>query len=205
MEKTILILANSVKHGKHCIAGKDLETRKWIRPVATAQGNELKFKQIQYSRNNSYSESKPLDVVRITFLQECPLQHQPENMLISNDTWENTDPYQFKMIPDDFLDFPETIWGKGKSIQNEDIEKKRIKIDQSLFLVKVSNLKLYNNSYHKRRASFKFNNNDYDLPVTDPNFDNLNQNNISPKQKILCISLGENYEGSHYKLIAGIF
>ncbi len=205
MKQTIVIFANSVKHGEHCIAGKDLETRKWIRPVSTVQGNELKFKQIQYYRDNSYNESKPLDVVKISFLQECPLQHQPENMLISNDIWKNIDPYQFKMIPDDFLDHPETIWGEGRSIQHENIKTEKIKIDQSLFLIKVSNLKLYKNNYQKRRASFKYNNHDYDLPVTDPNFDNLLQGNISSRQKILCISLGENYEGNHYKLIAGIF
>ena len=42
----------------------------------------------------------------ITFLQKYPLLHQPENILISNNTWENINPYQFKFIPEDFLDHP---------------------------------------------------------------------------------------------------
>ena len=40
MRKVIVVFANSVKHGKHCVAGKDVQSKKWIRPVSNAEGAE---------------------------------------------------------------------------------------------------------------------------------------------------------------------
>jgi len=33
VHKNIVILANSRRHGAHCIAGKDLNTKEWVRPI----------------------------------------------------------------------------------------------------------------------------------------------------------------------------
>jgi hypothetical protein len=79
-----------------------------------------------------------------------------------------------------------------------------VSIQQSLYLLKVDNLNLYKNNENKRRASFLYKNLYYDLPVTDPNFDNI-QNNDTNLQGILCVSLGENFNGYCYKIVANIF
>ena len=45
MKKTIVILAKSIKHQHFCIAGKDLETRQWIRPVSNKDGGIITREQ----------------------------------------------------------------------------------------------------------------------------------------------------------------
>ena len=37
----IVILAKSVKHGNHCVAGKCVRSKRWYRPVSTIDGEEL--------------------------------------------------------------------------------------------------------------------------------------------------------------------
>lgn len=44
---------------------------------------------------------------------------------------------------------------------------------------------------------------DYRLPCTDPKFDSLLKEKDSSVQA-LCISLGENFNGYHYKIVAPI-
>ncbi|MDE1239946.1 dual OB domain-containing protein [Vibrio aestuarianus] len=38
MTRTVVVLADSYKHGEHCIAGKCVQTGQWIRPVSTPKG-----------------------------------------------------------------------------------------------------------------------------------------------------------------------
>ena len=49
MIETIVIFANSVKHGQHCVAGKTVNGGKWIRPVADINGKELDHEQAKFS------------------------------------------------------------------------------------------------------------------------------------------------------------
>jgi hypothetical protein len=41
----IIVLANSVKHNQHCVAGKLLDNSQWVRPVSNPQGGELSDEQ----------------------------------------------------------------------------------------------------------------------------------------------------------------
>ena len=43
----MVVFANSVKHGKHCVAGKLIDSNEWIRPEANDLGAELNNKQIK--------------------------------------------------------------------------------------------------------------------------------------------------------------
>lgn len=207
MKKVVVVFANSVKHGKHCVAGKDIQTKSWIRLVADASGAELNNEQCICVNPYGKYMVKPLQKVEIEVTQHCPLPNQPENYLVGNAEWIQ----QYKIEAHEvvqYLDTPETLWGIGNSVVFSDIENSTIQILQSLYLVKVDNLNLYKNTYNKRRAFFSYSGNNYDLPVTDPNFDNLFQN--SQHQSIVCVSLGEKFnpEGSEeyscYKIVATI-
>ena len=135
-------------------------------------------------------------------LDRAPLPNQPENYLISNELWTQNYAIQEKEIYD-YLDHPDSLWGNGDRVSFEIINKK-LNIKQSLYLVKVEKLKLFFTGENKRRAEFYFNGINYNLAVTDPKFDHL----INDHEKIndvLCISLGSNWEGNCYKLVAGIF
>jgi hypothetical protein len=48
MSRTLVILANSVKHHLHCVAGKDINTKEWVRPVGNDDGEALSDEQSSY-------------------------------------------------------------------------------------------------------------------------------------------------------------
>lgn len=207
MRKLIVVFANSVKHGKHCVAGKEVQTKKWIRPVSNVDGAELDDHQCKYGNPYGKFKVKPLQKIEIDVAQHSPLIHQPENYLIGNGEWSQ----KYKIEPFEvmeYLDFPDALWGTENRIIFSSIESREIQIAQSLYLVKVDDLRIYRNIEYKRRASFVYNGNSYDLPVTDPNFDA--HIDYPQHQNVLCVSLGEKYdpnEGENYscyKIVAAI-
>ena len=212
MNNTIVILANSVKNRAHCVAGKCIRTRQWIRPVGDANGCALSDSQIQVTNpkfRGSYSV-KPLQKINMRFLGETPLINQPENRVIDN-TWTWTQSYNIHPSQLSFyLDNPEDLWGTGDSLPYSQIQNGQIIISNSLYLVKVNNLNLYyDESYgrKRRKATFFYKGFEYTLSVTDPNFDKIINSSEYYSESILCISLGEPWEQNNccYKLIATIF
>jgi hypothetical protein len=69
----IVVLANSVKHGQHCVAGKCMETGKWIRPVSNTRGGELNHEQAKYQNKYGVYSVKPLQRILMGFLHPVPL------------------------------------------------------------------------------------------------------------------------------------
>lgn len=204
MIKTVVILANSVKHGKHCVAGKCIKTKQWIRPVGNNIGKELTDEEASYVNKYGKYIVKPKQKIEMNFIQQVPLVNQPENYLIDNNIkWEQ----KFKIEDfelEQYLDYPLTLWGTSSNVPYNEVINNEIVIEQSLYLVKVDNLQLYVNSSNKRRAKFNYNNIQYDLPVTDPQFDKIILNN-QELSGILCLSLGECFNNNCYKIVATIF
>jgi hypothetical protein len=87
----------------------------------------------------------------------------------------------------------------------------------SLLLINVSKLTVsiavegaaFNNAKRKVRGSFVFNNVPYMLSITDPiverKYLKLADGEYVTGPAILCISLGDTWQGYAYKLIAGVF
>lgn len=197
----LVILAKSIKHQAYCVAGKCLASGQWVRPVSSATGGAITSQQSQVTNPYGTYPLKVLQNVEIDFSSHCPLINQPENYLISNKVWLQ----RFTTLPTNlghYLDSPISLWGQSDRVPYMLIRLGMVPVPQSLYLVKVTNLKLYINTFHKRRASFTYNSVNYDLAVTDPNFSSLIIGNL---QNILCISLGENHQGSCFKLVASIF
>lgn len=107
------------------------------------------------------------------------------------------------MLFNQYLDNPQSLWGDKNFISYNLISSGNIVIHQSLYLVQTKNLNLYTLE-QKRRAKFSYNNISYDFPVTDPNFDKIMTEGKNTSG-ILCISLGENFNGYCYKIVATIF
>lgn len=201
MIKTIIIFANSVKHKQHCVAGKDVITKQWIRPVGDVNGCELTDSQTMYQNPHGKYLAKPLQKMNINFIQHAPLLNQPENYVISNDLWTQN----YKIERDDtenFLDNPNDLWIDGVSKEDRVnfalIQSGNIPILQSLYLIKI-----YNPTIDKqtRRAIFDYNGLTYNLAITDPKIMHFNDNQ---KFYYFVISLGENFNGFCYKLVAAI-
>lgn len=204
MNNIIVVFANSVKHGKHCVAGKDIVTKKWYRPVSSEDGAELSGEQIRYANKFGKYSVKPLQKIEMSFLRHVPLMHQPENYLISNNEWQQKYSINIQEVAQ-YLDNPVDLWGCGNSICAESILNSEIKIYNSLYLVQVKSSNLYITEENKRRISFTYNNIEYDLPVTDPNFDKIERCE-QVYHNVLCVSLGERFTRTnrHYKIVASI-
>lgn len=202
IQAEVVILANSIKHKQHCVAGKCLRSGRWIRPVSNPQGAELSH--VQAKSQNPYGTYgvKPLQKIQMGFLQHVPLAHQPENYLIDGNLWQQNFSIGLAALPT-YLDHPVDIWGLGNKVAHNLITSGLFKVTQSLYLVKVDRLRLYMNN-DRRRVSFIYNGIDYDLPVTDPKFDEILRESRAVNQ-ILCISLGEALQGYCYKIVATIF
>lgn len=210
IKKTIVVLAKSIKHGKYCVAGKDINSNEWIRPVSNINGAELSEQQCKCTNDQWKGQGKSpyhsnvLKKIEIEFLQHAPLLNQPENYVVSDMVWQHK--YNIKVHEiQSYLDNPETLWGDDSRISFTLIENNTVSIQQSLYLVKVDDLILYKNEDDKRRASFCYKEKNYDLSVTDPNFDKTLEENSQNLEGILCISLGENFNGYCYKIVATIF
>ena len=203
IDMEIVILANSVKHHQHCVAGKCTSSRQWVRPVSNANGAELSHEQAQCQNPHGTFNVKPLQKVIMNFSAHAPLAHQPENYVIDGVTWRQN----YKINENElnlYLDQPDDIWGNSDRVDHALILSGQIPIGQSLYLIAVDNLNLYKNRYDRRRASFSYRGTNYDFAVTDPNFDRITQSSEEIKG-IICVSLGEEYQGSCFKLVATVF
>lgn len=210
MIKEIVVFANSVKHKSSCIAGKYINSQKWVRPVYDNDGAEIPVNQtkILNQKTNKIWDLKVLQKIKIDISHSAPLKHQPENWVINKNQW--TDHYKISLDDiSNYLDYPESLWGNGNCVSYHDINENKITIDSSLYLIKVENIKLYiveKEGKKKGRASFIYNEIKYDLAVTGREFFPIigNNNEFLLEKAILCISLGEVYRDYCYKLVASI-
>ena len=211
MVKTIVIFANSVKHHQHCVAGKDVVTKKWIRPVGDENGCELTHEQTKSINPYGTFSTKILQKVKITFVKHAPLINQPENYIISDKIWEQNYTLDPKEIIN-YIDNPTNLWidntCNNDRINYHLIENGTINIEQSLYLIQVKKIHIYwkdRSNFEQnpqRKGIFEYNQVTYDLPLTDPNFSEFEEQDL--ENKFLCISLGEEFNGYCYKLIASI-
>lgn len=203
MRKTIVVLASSVKHHGRCIAGKDIATGAWIRPVGDAGGRELTLEQAKYTNPYGRYDIKNLIKIEIDFTEAVPLNYQPENYLFSQEPFQQRYSINKNELVN-FLDSPDNLWGDADNVDPLLIAMNSVVISQSLYLVRVNSLNLYLDDNNKRRASFTYNNISYDLAVTCRNFDSyLNGDQVS--EGIICVSLGELFRNKHWKIVAAIY
>ena len=219
MGRTLVILANSVKHHSHCVVGKDINTKEWIRPVSSDTGEALSDEQSSYLNKEKNWRVKPLDKITMEFSKHVPLAQQPENYLISKEKWVSS----FKIERNElaqYIDSPKNIWldtsTNTNRVTSSLVASKEIVIKQSLYLIKIGVLNLQVSTEmvdgvekYKLRGSFMYNDIKYaDLTITDPKI--WSEYKEKPlgvyelKDVYLCLSLGEEFHGFYYKIIAAV-
>jgi hypothetical protein len=219
-EVEILCLANSIKHEQRCLAGVRLDTGGWIRPVSSWEGGAL-FEDQYTTKCGTIVE--PLDSVRVYFEEYAPLYHQPENWILTDDeSWE--------LVSSDLdtrqqLALNTALQREGKIFSTE--RNSRSKVDlkdslstRSLTLIRPQDPQFYIKSSEtgsdQPRVEFHFDGGRYDFPITDPVWRQRVQKDdietlpsvdeLDNDQDVLfTISLGEEYEGRCYKIVAAIF
>jgi len=205
----IICLANSYKHDGRCIAGIDMNTGEWVRPIPKRKTAIYNERFIDGIIDN---EPRLLDVLNIPIGSQAPDEGcQPENRYLENGCWkrqrrlsvhdvsqyvENTENLlhnkENKVDPDIFIQMPRQQW-------------------KSLQLIRVANPDFGLNPWQKKRCIFRYSGVRYELKVTDPVIINKinNKENIS-KNCLLIISMATSFKTPAYekpycwKMVAGV-
>jgi len=206
--RTLIVLAKSNKHGGYCIAGKDFKTGKWVRPVKDTPftGDEL------CNLSNRTDPIKTLDIVQMTFIEENPEVHQPENELVDiNVKWRYLGEFQVESLDtlkdgyqNDLLHLVKNSFIRKNYVMN-------LNLQNSLQLIKITNSNdariIYQEGYfknkYKPRLLFEYEGNSYNLPITDSTIPNLKQRK-DPKiieNAYITIGIGEEFNYKHYILV----
>ena len=216
--KTFICLANSRKLAGRCVAGKEIGDQGiggWVRPVSGNSTGELSDSDRRYSGGR---DPALLDVIRIEMVEHRPHGFQMENHLIDDTRWwtrvraASADELRQAL---DVVHGP--LWDNSSSSYNglhDRVEESRAEqLACSLKLVEVNDLTIevliegaeFGNPRRKVRGDFSLNGIEYRLAITDPKIESqYAQGNHQIGNAILCVSLGEPYEGYAYKLIAGV-
>jgi hypothetical protein len=216
--KSLVCFANSRKTGGRCVAGKEWRAGRpgaWIRPISHRSTHELSIKECCFKDGRVPAL---LDIVDIEFDCHQPAPHQKENYRIDPGYyWQKQGKLSWTDLHK-WTDSPATLWTIGESSYSGC--NNRIALDDadgsSLYLIAIDTVKLtvgkkapeYPDSKRAVRCSFRHKNIYYLMDVTDPE---IERNYLSKpdgayeiNNPVLCVSLGDEYQGYYYKLVAGI-
>lgn len=219
-ERELICLANSIKHGGRCIAGKATDqvgTQDWIRPVSARQGRGLERREYRYGRFGG--EIRVGDIARVSLANPAPLPHQPENHLIDgNGRWERIGFVTWTMLLASEDQHAPSFWrdhgSSGGGCADRVPELVAVSMKSSLQLVLVPRLDLlaqvncYAMNGRVVRARFEYAGSEYILKVTDPlvcDFINRLKPGVYPWQMaLICVSVTEPLDGFVYRVVASI-
>jgi len=217
--KTIVCLANSIKHGGRCVAGIEVSGDRsagWVRPVSARDGHAVSLSEM---RLQDGVVPAALDVIRLAVVGPSPTDLQPENWLLDNaHAWEKVDEWPWDALADLVTELP-SLWGtgnsSGKGENDRVLEESADFLGQSIALVWVDQLTLrvLDGGFHevKRevRARFQFAGQNYDLKVSDPTYKSAYLQEADGTYVVegcyLTVSLAEPFSDGHcYKVVAAI-
>lgn len=212
----MLCLANSYKHGGRCLAGIELQEDAsggltpiyntddspiWIRPISHTSAGEVP--------NSDAIGISVMSVICIVNAQSAGLHAHSEDVYYSKleKTSKRFHPTESHLEP--CIDnYHINIFGnRGKAVKPEDFQKS----NYSLMLIRAEGAEIYLDTRFEKprqRLKFRFNRSYYDFPITDPEY--LHRLTKDPSLYrihhllYLVLSLGVEYEGWHFKLVATI-
>lgn len=210
-EKLIVCLAHSYKHDGRCVAGKEIASGEWIRPVSERASGELREEERRCSDGGM---PELLDVIRIRLEEPAPHGYQKENWLVDPEFyWVRMRKLHAATLMR-FEDPPRPLWSSGEAVphgRNDRVaEEAANAFDFSLQLIRPTSVILRSEAEGGRtrvRAEFAWAGEEYFLPVTDPAVCLSLKRRTSRKMEHawLTVSLGEPYtDGFCYKLVAAV-
>lgn len=220
--KKIVCLANSRKPPSgRCIAGRELISERfgtWIRPVSTRETREISEEERRYEDG---TDPKVLDIIKIEMMQSVPQGHQKENHLIDhNYYWVKKGSISWDDLQRAVENLAGPLWINGYSTSygfNDRIPENLLsQVDRSLYLVRPNTMSLmiaaegdtFGSPRRRVRAQFDLHGHSYNIVVTDPWIEKKYLANPDGETKlkdvVLCVSLGEIFNGYSYKLAASV-
>ncbi len=220
--KTFICLANSRKTSGRCIAGKEVlhdGFGDWIRPVSARITGELSEEERRFEKGG---DPCILDVVEVVMVEHRPHGYQVENHLIDDKHyWRLERRAGWVDVLGCLDEVVVHLWTNNSSsyygTHDRVSEAEAAGIQSSLKLIKVDDLAVkvavegaeFGNGKRKVRACFSLNGEFYRLAITDPIVERqyLARENgtYDVGEAVLCVSLGELYDGYAYKLVAAVF
>lgn len=211
MIKEIIIMTKSAKRGNYCIAGIDVKSGEWIRPVSDDVETEGAVLQEDAIYEDG-TEVEILDVVRIEFIKHIPNEAQNENYLYNSEKyWKKTGKMSLQELIDKYqLDNPSFIFKNSENALYD-----RELTGHSLFFVKIQNPYIFVNTFPERKSitiNFTYNNNEYryinigDLNLKNPYRNCKKGNYYLGQERLAVFSLaGKHTDGKYYKMLAQLF
>jgi hypothetical protein len=221
MKRRFICLANSKKYQKRCVAGIELTDSaragyrydivrlpdgnpRWIRPVSTDVHGEIPALLVNHI--------SLFDIVAVNVTRPFPQGYQSENVLFDDqDQLAVVDRIEKHKALVEKLLTPDQPWLFGnpdRALSCEAVNR----LDHSLLFIKPANVRVYEtppaSGHPQIRAEFVYQAVRYDLPVTDIGFSSRFYQDphllAGAGHIYFTISLGNEYEGRFYKLVAGI-
>lgn len=219
---TIICLANSRKIAGRCVAGKEIgggKVGRWVRPISGRPTGELSEEDRRFENGR---DPKLLDIVRIPMIEPRAHGFQTENHLIDDGYyWAKEGEATWAEVQAALDPTHGPLWDNSSSSYNGKCDRvaegTANQFGSSLRLIEVTDLKIFvavegaefGNGKRRVRGRFTFNGGHHRLSVTDPVVERQYlagaDGEFNVGHAILCISLGEPYQGYTYKLIAGVF
>ena len=215
MKKLFICLANSKKYGGRCLAG--IEVRRdengvlqiirdarnlplWIRPVSHSEYGEIPDKLVRHLQL--------CDLVSFDAADACPHGYQQENTRFEGTIFEKSG--YLKIHRHNLIQLTDNREGLLGNHRKQLNPSEIAALDHSIVLIHVEppGIRLYEIGATHLRIVFRYQQAEYDLPVTDIDFylrwidaPGL----LADKSDVfLCVSLSREKEGFYYKLVAGV-
>jgi len=225
--KRIVVLANSIKKGGWCVAGREIGhdevcTDNWLRPISSDPEGTLKPKHMVV---NTGRPLKVLDIVDVPLTCNVNDACHPEDWTLDRQEWQHVGVFDRKRLPE-LEEAPRDLWLEDRPDRVPCIPPRCRKRRQSLYLIRPKDLHIrWSREYKKhkgyigyrRRAVFSYGGVEYDLGLTDPvitdkycrTFPNVDEppNELRlpfGDECLLCVSFTPKLNGYHYKVIAGV-
>jgi hypothetical protein len=210
--RQLVCLANSKKLGAFCVAGVDLESLEWIRPLGSGSHGAVTAAE---QTLDDGSRPNLLDVIEVPLGEPVPSEGQPENWELAEGDWTRVDRVDDAAAREllDKLAIDTPAFGtNNRSIAISDVNAGHV--STSLAVVKPEGVTWTKRVWPegaKVRAVFSHAGARHDLPVTDPAWlaefvhDSSGDFRHDDSEDVyLVLSLGEPMDDEHWKLVAGV-
>ena len=198
MIRKLLLVANSRKLKGRCLAGIDLETGEWIRPVSDEDHGAIPPAWC----DSGGRSVQPLDVVEVDLQRHVPMPHQPENWLMGSPHIKRS--FTMTLEQSASLLLPQinrksVLTATEKALKAASV--RREPVNASLSLFGVDSARVGRNDQGKLRVWFRFLDQPWELSYTGVSSPEIEREHASA---LICVSLAEEWRDEHWKLAASL-